>query len=45
MEKNGPVWKDEDHPELAEGTYAYVRKLRDEGESRMKAVEDAWNRD
>ena len=24
------AWKDEDHPELADGAYAYVRKLRDE---------------
>lgn len=26
-----PVWKDEDHPELAEGSEAWVRKIRDEG--------------
>ena len=25
-----PAWKDEDHPELAEGSAAWVRKLRDE---------------
>ncbi len=25
-----PIWKDEDHPELAEGGAAWVRKLREE---------------
>jgi hypothetical protein len=25
-----PIWKDEDHPELAEGAAAWVRKMRDE---------------
>lgn len=25
-----PLWKDEDHPELAEGAEAWVRKMRDE---------------
>ncbi len=25
-----PVWRDEDHPELAEGAAAWVRKMRDE---------------
>jgi hypothetical protein len=25
-----PVWKDEDHPELAEGSESWVRKMRDE---------------
>jgi hypothetical protein len=45
IKENGPIWKDEDHPELADGSYAYVRKLREEGEKRMQAVEAAWNRD
>ena len=30
MKKNGPAWKEEDHPELADGVYAYVRKIRAE---------------
>lgn len=25
-----PIWKDEDHPELAEGADVWVRKMRDE---------------
>lgn len=25
-----PIWKDEDHPELAEGAEAWVRKIRNE---------------
>lgn len=25
-----PIWKDEDHPELAEGAEAWVRRMRDE---------------
>ena len=27
-----PIWKDEDHPELAEGSDAWVRKLREEND-------------
>jgi len=42
MKENGPAWKEEDHPELKDGAYAWVRKIRDEGEKRMKAAEDAW---
>ncbi len=25
-----PIWKDEDHPELADGAAAWVREMRDE---------------
>jgi hypothetical protein len=28
-----PAWKDEDHPELAEGSEAWLRKMRDEDRS------------
>ncbi len=42
LKANGPAWKEEDHPELTDGAYAWVRKIRDEGEERMKAVEKAW---
>ena len=24
-----PIWKDEDHPELKDGAYAWVRQMRD----------------
>ena len=35
-----PVWKDEDHPELAKlGTAAYVRKLRSGKSERQKKIE------
>lgn len=27
-----PVWKDEDHPELAKGAETWVRKMRDQDE-------------
>ena len=30
------VWKDEDHPELKDGSYAWVRKIRQESEERFK---------
>ena len=30
-----PVMRDEDHPELANGSAAWVRKLRSEGEQRI----------
>ena len=31
--------KDEDHPELKEGTAAWVRKLRQEGEVRIEGLD------
>jgi hypothetical protein len=38
LRSDEPVWKDEDHPELADGASAWVRKLRDEGEARLAKV-------
>ena len=35
-----PVMKDEDHPEFADGTQVWVRKLRDEGEARLRRIEE-----
>lgn len=35
LESDGPGWKDEDHPELAKGTVAWVRKLRRESDQRI----------
>ena len=32
------AWKDEDHPELKQGSAKYVRKLRQENERRFKKV-------
>ncbi len=33
-------WRAEDHPELAEGSEAWVRSLREEGEARLEQVEE-----
>ena len=33
-----PIWKDEDHPELAAGTEAWVRGLRLEAEGRFNRL-------
>jgi hypothetical protein len=32
LESKEPAWKDKDHPELANNTAAWVRKLRKESE-------------
>jgi hypothetical protein len=34
LERADPAWNDKDHPELADGTDAWVRKLRVESEGR-----------
>jgi hypothetical protein len=34
LESKDPVWKNEDHPELASGAGDWVRKLRTETETR-----------
>ena len=34
-----PIWKDEDHPELAEGADAWVRKLRAGSGKRLEDAE------
>ena len=37
-----PIWKDEDHPELKDGAYAYVRKMRDEDAKRERERLNDW---
>jgi hypothetical protein len=32
------IWKEEDHPELAEGSYKWVRSLRDEDQKRFEKI-------
>jgi hypothetical protein len=32
LESDEPIWKDQDHPELAKGTANWVRKIRRENE-------------
>jgi len=34
LESDEPAWREQDHPELGEGSAAWVRKLRAEGERR-----------
>jgi len=34
LESKDPAWKDKDHPELARGAAAWVRRLRTESEAR-----------
>lgn len=35
LESDVPAWKDEDHPELSRGAAAWVRKLRQESETKQ----------
>ena len=38
-----PIWKDEDHPELAEGADTWVRQLRDESlRLEQQKLGDCW---
>jgi hypothetical protein len=40
-----PIWKDEDHPELAEGSDAWVRKLREESDRmEQEKLGEWWHR-
>ncbi len=41
LESAEPAWKDKDHPELAKGSVAWVRKLRQEGQTRSTRMEQA----
>ncbi len=38
LESDKPVWEDQDHPELAQGSAAWVRKLRREGRKRSDQI-------
>jgi len=35
FQRNEPIWKDEDHPELKDGASEWVRKMRSEAEARF----------
>ena len=37
-----PIWKDEDHPELKDGAYAWVRQMRDEDDKRTREKLGDW---
>jgi hypothetical protein len=34
-----PIWKDEDHPELKDGAWEWVRKMRAESEARFEKIQ------
>jgi len=40
-----PAWKDEDHPDMADGSAAWVKRLRAENGPRQARIEEAWNRE
>lgn len=37
--RKGPIWKDEDHPELKDGAAAWVRKTRALDEARFQRIQ------
>jgi hypothetical protein len=39
FENKEPIWKDEDHPELSQGSYAWVRQMRQEAEDRFRRIQ------
>ena len=39
FENKEPIWKDEDHPELAQGADAWVRQMRQEAEDRFRRIQ------
>ena len=39
LESDDPAWTDKEHPELAKGPAAWVRKLRQEGQKRSATIE------
>jgi hypothetical protein len=43
LHREGPAWKDEDHPELAQlGTAEYVHQIREGKSDRKKWLETNW---
>jgi hypothetical protein len=38
LENDAPAWREEDHPELKQGSAAWVRKLRSENETRLTST-------
>lgn len=45
FENREPIWREEDHPELAQGAEAWVRQLRQEAEARFQRIQEQRNRD
>jgi hypothetical protein len=44
LESDDPVWKESDHPELRQGSVAWVRTLRQENERRIPKKPGRKNR-
>jgi len=45
FERDEPIWKDEDHPELQLGAEEWVRQMRQESESHFERSEQRRKRD
>ena len=39
LENQEPIWKDEDHPELEQGSDEWVRQMRQESETRFQRLQ------
>lgn len=44
LKKATGAWKDEDHPELRDGSAAWVRRIRAESEERFQRIKDQRDR-
>jgi hypothetical protein len=42
LSEDMPIWKDEDHPELKDGAYAWVRQMRDADDKRSRKKLGDW---
>jgi hypothetical protein len=45
FEREEPIWKEEDHPELKDGAAEWVRKMRAESEARFQRIQRDRDRD
>ena len=44
LQRQQPIWKDENHPELKAGAAAWVRKIRAQDEARFQGIQKRRNR-
>ena len=42
LDGDQPIWKEEDHPELKNSAYAWVRQMRDDDDKRSKKKLGTW---
>ena len=40
LEEAAGCWKDENHPELAKGSEAFIRELRDQAQHRLEEIQN-----